>query len=139
MRRATVEELLESFKRNHPGFCEKIVSYYQDGPMGLVVKLNNGKVIWYDDINKSLRRLPDNADKMSPEDFLYEFKKRVEKMLIFKGMSQNDLAEKAEIHPVQLSKYLNGRNIPSFFVADKIARALDCLIDELRYSGRKEN
>lgn len=139
MRRATVEELIRNFTRNHPGFQGEVAGYYQDGPMGLVVKLKSGKAIWYDDINKSLRRLPDNPHEMTSDQFRYEFKKRIEKILIFRSMTQNDLAEKIGVDPSQLNRYLNGKNIPSFFIVDKIAKALDCSVDDLRYSERREN
>ena len=135
----TYRQLCESFSQNHPHFAEKAIRYRKDGPRTLVVKLSSGRSIWYDDVDKTIRKLPDNPDEMNSMDILREFRKRVDKILIVRGMTRNDLASKTGIHPVQLSKYLNGKTVPSFIIVDKIARALDCPVDELRYYERKDN
>ena len=49
------------------------------------------------------------------------------------SMTQTDLANATGIPQQQISKYIRGYRVPTFYNLDKIARALDCTIDELRY------
>jgi transcriptional regulator with XRE-family HTH domain len=55
-----------------------------------------------------------------------------------KGISQEDLAKKIAIHPVQLSRYERGQSAPSIEVVQKIADALEVSLDELVY-GNQQN
>ena len=48
-------------------------------------------------------------------------------------MDQKDLSKKTGISETMISRYMNGLSNPGFFVVDKIARALDCSMDDLRY------
>lgn len=52
-----------------------------------------------------------------------------------KGISQEELAKKIKIHPVQLSRYERGQSAPSIEVVQKIATALDFSIDELVFGN----
>lgn len=55
-----------------------------------------------------------------------------------KGVSQDELAKKIDIHPVQLSRYERGQSVPSIDIVKKIADALEITIDELVY-GNENN
>ncbi len=55
-----------------------------------------------------------------------------------KGMSQDELSKKIEIHSVQLSRYERGQSVPSIDIVSKIANALEVSIDELVY-GKENN
>ena len=54
-----------------------------------------------------------------------------------KGLTQEQLAEKAEINPVQLSKYERGLNTPGSKTLSKLAKALDVTMDELSEGEEK--
>lgn len=55
-----------------------------------------------------------------------------------KGISQEELAKRINIHPVQFSRYERGQSVPSIEVVQKIAEALDTTIDELVYGSQEE-
>lgn len=46
-------------------------------------------------------------------------------------MSQEELAKKANVNRVSISRYEAGERIPSLAIAAKIARALNCTLDDL--------
>lgn len=55
-----------------------------------------------------------------------------------KGVSQDELSKRTDIHSVQFSRYERGQSVPSIDVVKKIADALDVSIDELVY-GNESN
>lgn len=127
------QEMFKSFRLHFPRLSESAYEYYQDGPHTLVVRCKNGKAYWFDELNHSIRVLPNSSEDLDKDEFAIEFSKRVGKMLEARSMSQSDLAEKMNLGRSQLSRYLNGRSMPSFYMADRIAKALNCSLDELRY------
>lgn len=62
-----------------------------------------------------------------------EFGRRLKTLLELRGMTQNELSEETGISQVSISKYLNGKSDPSLLNVLKIARALDCSLDDLTY------
>jgi transcriptional regulator with XRE-family HTH domain len=53
-----------------------------------------------------------------------------------KGISQDELSKKVDIHPVQFSRYERSQSVPSIDVVQKIADALEVTIDELVYGNQ---
>lgn len=52
-------------------------------------------------------------------------------------LTQMQLAVKADIHPVTLSKYERGVQRPSLIVAQRIAAALGISVDEIEFSAHQ--
>lgn len=99
----------------------------------LIIEMKNGDTLIYDDATRQVRVLPDNKDDMSEEEWSIEFRIRLSNMMTRRCMTQERLSELTGITRPMLSRYLTGRSIPSFRTIDKIARALDCSVDEFRY------
>ena len=53
-----------------------------------------------------------------------------------RGVSQEGLAKKINIHPVQFSRYERGQSVPSIEVVQKMADALEVSIDQLVYGDQ---
>lgn len=99
----------------------------------LLVKLRNGDSILYDDIDKTIRNLPKDSMHMSEEECLIEFGERLRKIMKRKRISPMELSRISGVRREMLSRYLNGHNVPSFYNADRIAKAVGCSLDDLRY------
>ena len=69
---------------------------------------------------------------------MFEFTQNLKKIRISKSTSQDELAKKIGIHPVQLSRYERGQTAPSIEVVYKIAEVLDVTIDELVYGDKNK-
>ena len=65
-----------------------------------------------------------------------DFAENLKKHRTDRGISQDELAKKIEIHPVQFSRYERGQSVPSIEVVQKIANALEISIDELVYGNQ---
>ncbi len=102
------------------------------GRYEIIVTVTDGTRYLYNDLDEGIRRLPDK-DNMSKEDCLNEFGYRLLNIMNYKNITQEELSDMTDIPQARLSEYIRGRRSPGFYNVDKIARALDCSIDELRY------
>ena len=127
------ERLLTNFKKQFPCFADHAVEYRKKGPFELVVKLDDGNVISYYDTEQGIRRLPSDDSRLTEEECREEFGIRLYRIMCDKGVTQPELSDMTGITQSNISNYINGRKTPSFYTVDKIARALDCSIEELRY------
>lgn len=123
----------ENFKLYFPFIFKEAVDM-QEGCGEIVVKLRDGTTMLYDDYDRTIRNLPESPDSMNEIQCKLEFGKRLNRKMFSRGLTQAMLSEKTGIPQAQLSSYITGRVSPSFYKADKIAKALGCSMDELRYT-----
>ena len=101
------------------------------GWLEIMVTTTDGQRYIYNDSEQSIRRLPDPRD-MTEEECLQEFGYRLRNIMKCRAVSQPELADMTGISQPRISNYMRGQISPGFFNLDKIARALDCLIEDLR-------
>lgn len=56
---------------------------------------------------------------------------RMKELRKAKGLSQEKLAELCNIHPVSISNYEDGRNLPNIRVLFKMAEVLGCKYEDI--------
>lgn len=118
----------------HPYVADRIEKYSFNVPLGeLTLKLDDGSTMLYDFFHQSMRRLPSDSTKMTEEECKREFGLKLQKMIYAKGMTQKKLSEISGITEASISMYIKGRAMPTFYTLDKIAKALKCSVDDLRY------
>ena len=114
-------------------FVAKLMISCSESLVGWTVKLSNGEHFLYDDLERTIRRLPADSMDLSVDEFKKEFGKRLYKIMQNKHITQDELCKKVGISQPALSNYVSGKTVPGFYVIDKIAKALDCSADEFRY------
>ena len=124
--------VFDTFRLYFP-FIAKDVVESKEYDTELVVRLRNGVSFTYDNMTHTIRRLPSNSMSLTEDECRKEFGHRLAKIMWRKNISQVELAQRSGITQSQLSNYITGKTSPSFYNVDKIARALDCSTDELRY------
>lgn len=130
----TWEGILAEFKKYNPYISDKIVDWYPSGQMEITVKLSDGMKIAYDYISKSCHYIDGDCEiayELDEDLYIDELARRIRKKLRLRGMSQEDLAAEANISRVSLSRYMNGRAMPSVYIVAKLARALRCSLTDL--------
>lgn len=127
------ERLFESFKLYYPSIAKMTVDYHMDGPDVLIAKLSDGATIRFDDMEHTFQSIPYSSDDMTEENCRYEFAIRLRRLMVYEGISQAELADKIGVSQVSISNYLTGKRTPNLYVLDKIAKALNCSIDEFTY------
>ena len=130
------EVLLKNFELDYPRWSERVVNYRTtNAPWELIFELDDGQVMMYDMMERICRRLP--STKIWPEEgsFNEDFGWRLRRAMAIRGVSQEELADRTNMSQATISHYVMGKRSPSFYNIDRIAKALDCSIDELRYLG----
>lgn len=126
-------EVLHNFQLYFPSIAKHMTSYRDYGDFEIVVECDDGYTFAYDDLDKTIRMLPNDSDTMTEEMWRREFGRRLRKRMVRNGLTQFDLANKIGVSQAMLSNYMTGRSMPSLLIADKLARALNCSIDDFRY------
>ena len=127
------EQLYKSFKIMYPDICDQAVNIHDNGKLELEIELEDGRVALYDHIDDRLRILPNDSNNMTKQECLTEFGFRLKRTMLFKGINQITLSEITGISQPTINGYINGTINPTFYNVDKIAKALRCSMDELRY------
>lgn len=130
----TSEKMFKEFSLYFPVTAEKAIDYRETSRYELTIKLSNGDMVLYDDIDKAIRTLPKDLDNLTEVECRLEFGRRLRKIMYMKGITQVELSRRTGITQPMLSKYINGESSPSFYYTDKIAKALRCSIEEFRYT-----
>lgn len=126
------EQLFDIFVRYNP-ISQPIVSYREIDRDQLIVKFEDSTTLIFDASNKSFRFLPSNSQELTEDQCRREFGERLRKILFYKQLTQTDLSEMTGIPQCSISKYITGSATPSFYTVDRIAKALGCSADDLRY------
>ena len=96
--------------------------------------LDNPDKYQYDDRDRTFRSLPSDSKNMTEEEYKRELGIRLRQMMEHRGVTQIDLSEMTGLSQAQISSYITGKVSPSFYIIDRIAKALDCSSDLLRYN-----
>lgn len=128
-----MNDIYENVQLYFPSIAEQAVEYIERTPDILIIKIKDGRTMYYDDIEKTMRQLPKDSNNLTEEEYKREFGFRLREVMYREGITQLELSERTGISQSMLSSYTSGRNIPSFYKVDKIAKALKCSTDELRY------
>lgn len=123
----------ENFKMNFPSMAEHVIFYEPYGDWSITVQLDDGTCVMYDDFTQTFRTLPEDSRNLSEDECRIEFGLRLKKVMKLKHVTQKDLASMTGIDECSVSSYINGKRSPSFYRVDKIAKALNCSVDEFRY------
>lgn len=127
------DDIIRHFEMYFPSIARHAIETRPGKYFTLFVRLDNGDAYIYEDVDHYIRRLPSNSDEMTEDEFKKEFSRRLKHIMYMKGVTQEVLAERAGLSQPTISQYLSGKRLPNFCVIDKIARALKCPVDDLRY------
>lgn len=127
------KRLYESFEFHFPLIAEQVVSYRDISTYEIEVTLDDGGIFMYDELSNSIRKRPRDCDNMTEGECKKEFGLRLRSMMFRRNVDQLRLSELTGIPQPSISNYVNGKTSPTFYNLDKIARALKCSVDELRY------
>lgn len=127
------DTIFENFKMYFPSIARQTMRCRQVDFFSIMVDLADGDRVLYDDLENTIRTLPKDPTKLSKAQCSREFGLRLRRMMTIKDMTQEELAERTGLTQTMISLYINGKNNPSFYIVDKIAKALDCSLDDLRY------
>lgn len=129
----TNDAVFVNFHQRFPFLNKDVCKWTHTDDYEILVELRDGSSLLYDDIDGTIRKLPNDRNSMSESECKKEFGMRLRRLMMLRNITQEELSELTGIQRPAISNYMTGRTSPSFYNADKIAKALGCSMDELRY------
>lgn len=126
-------QYFSNFQQRFPFLAKEVLDWETASDYEILVKLKDGSCLIYDNIDGTIRNLPSDSNHMSETECKKEFGIRLRRLMLIRAITQSELSNITGIQQSAISNYMTGRVIPSFYNADKIAKALGCSMDELRY------
>ena len=93
----------------------------------------NGDKIILDKIKHNWKRTYESDYELTEEDCKRHFSSQLRCWMNRKNVGQDELAKKIGATQPMISRYVSGRVLPNYYIVYKIAKALDCSIDDLFY------
>lgn len=127
--------ILDEFKRYNPYMAHGVADWRPRGDMGIRVVMKDGSRYDYNTITKSVRKVQefiandirDITDEYCRSALAYNLSER----MALKGYSQHTLAEDTGLSKGTIYNYLNQKATATSTALRKMARVLDCTVDEL--------
>lgn len=136
MRKVKDHVIFDEFTKMCPWAVGRVKSWAPSDSFEIVVELDDGSVVQYDQILKTFRCAANREEleamrtPTNEEEWKQEFSWRLYRKMRSKGFGQDDLSWDADISPASITKYVNGASIPSAYNLVKIAKALHLSVDD---------
>lgn len=100
----------------------------------LLIVFKNGRKVLFDRFTGYYQNVfYDNINEITEEQEKKEFAYRLRSLMRRSRITQDDLADMLDITRTTISNYIRGASIPSVITARKIAKALNCSLDDFFY------
>lgn len=129
----TENNIIYNLKLTYHNIYRRMVSYTVLTDYDILIKLDDGTRVLYDDFDKSYRRLSYDIYNPSEESYGIEFGKRLTNLMYRKCITQYELAQRSGLSQSSISRYTNGTTIPSIYIFNRILSTLQLDEDEIRY------
>lgn len=127
------KHLYEKFLSHYRYMVYQIDRYEENDCGDLIIYLKSGEMVVYDPITDRCRTLPRDPLAMTAEECNAELGARLRKIMRRENCSQEELAFQTGLSKGTISCYVRGKMAPSFYYMDKIAKVLNCSLDDFRY------
>lgn len=132
---------LKEFLLYNPSTEEDIVDWFKSDSSEIHIFMQDGSVYIYDVLTKTTRRPYKSMEEyLRPNEYIWrmEFSRRLERLMKFKQINQEELAELTGLTRASINNYLKCKRTPSAYVIMLISRALNCSPTELVYLRKEQ-
>ena len=119
-------KILDSFKHYYSYLYDQTVDWWPSGRYSITVKLDDGILMEYDSFSESIRRIQPKNYTKDAESLRKDIGNNLKKIIQTRGIAQSDIAENCGITQAMLSRYIHGTSMPSVYIVNALASALDC-------------
>ena len=131
MMRSSFELILDQFRMYYPSLYDQGVDWWKSGPYHITVLLNDNSRVEFDSSENTIRWVSKIDHSVDNDILRKEIGRNIRKFIVYKGMNQQDVAERTGITQAMLSRYINGTSMPGIDKLHNIASVLDCHVDDL--------
>lgn len=123
--------ILEQFRMYFPDLYDQTVDWWKSGPYHITVLLKDNSRAEFDSSDNTIRWIPKIDHTVDNDILRKEIGRNIRKFIVYRGVRQQDVAEKIGVTEAMLSRYINGTSMPGIDKLHNIAAALDCQINDL--------
>ena len=128
-RRITWDNVYAKFEEDFPGLAQEATSWWPSGRCEITVALEDESRVVYNELERSFRHIPNNT--RTEDRWRIEFSYKLKYLMGQRGITSQELAERVGVSTRMISKYLNHKSTPSYYVIEQIAIVLRCSVTEL--------
>lgn len=129
------QTIYQNFEMMNPSLAKDVSEWYDVGNLTIIVILSNGEAYEYNEDSDSIRKMREldeyGYEEIDEEYFKRKFARKLNRLMRFRGLDQSELAEACNTSQVMISHYATGKCVPSGYMIEKIAKALQCHIEDL--------
>ncbi len=119
---------------NNPNLNMNDIDYGLDlNPYDLLIQFRDGRVIIFDTFDNTYRYIPYANRPLTDEEEILEFSIRLKQQMRRSYIDQDELSRRTGISRNTINKYLNKKSIPNYVSLCRIADAVNCTLNDLRY------
>lgn len=123
--------ILEQFRMYFPDLYDRTVDWWKSGPYHITMKLKDDSRVEFDASDNTIRWIRKIDHTTDNENLRKEIGRNIRKFIVYRGSSQQDVAEQSGITQAMLSRYINGTSMPGLDKLHNLAAALGCQISDL--------
>ncbi len=128
-----MDEYMHQVYLYFPDLLGEVVHVREYVQFMLLLETNTKYDYFYNITNNVLIPIPKDDKNLDKESFRRIFGVLLRRALECSGLTQEELSEKTGIPQPNISDYLYGKHFPSFYQIDKMAKAMNCSVEDLRY------
>lgn len=128
-----MDEYMHQVHLYFPDLLGEVVHVREYVQFMLLLETNTKYDYFYNITNNVLIPIPKDDKNLDKESFRRIFGVLLRRALECSGLTQEELSEKTGIPQPNISDYLYGKHFPSFYQIDKMAKAMNCSVEDLRY------
>ena len=129
MNRHFWEDVYTRFEQDYPGLAEEALRWWPSGRCEITIVLEDKSRIVYNELDGSFRYITDGS--VTEERWRIEFSENLKIIMRQEGMTSQELSDRVGVSVQMISRYLNRKATPSYYVIEQIASALRCSVTEL--------
>lgn len=128
------ENTFRVFEDYYPDYAKQVIDQKDIGDMETVFVLDDGNKILFNEIGATIRfirPLPPEQIRLTDEQWLKEFSRRVKKKMRLQRLTQADLSKQLDVSMPTVNRYVNGKSKPDYLLLQDLANVLKCNINEI--------
>lgn len=131
MIRNKYDNIIDQFELYYPYLYEQAVDWWSTGRLYITVKLSDGTLVEFNPMDNTIRTIHKNYVQKDVEVLRKDIGHNIKKVVFGSSMSQNEIAQRCDITPAMLSRYIHGTSMPGIDKITILAEVLGCRVSDL--------
>lgn len=124
-------DILDRFGTYYPDLYAQAVDWWPSGRLSITVKMGDGMLFEFNAVDHTIRRVRSDDYKKNADILRKEIGHNLQKVILSRGISQNEIAERTGLTPAMLSRYIHGTSMPGIDKVYSLASVLGCRVIDI--------